>query len=179
MARSFYEYVENRIVENFDYNRIAAIINEHVAEKGYITPEELQEAWFGIPAAARAVAGLAGGVGRMAGDLGGMAARGAGAAARGTAGALGKGAQFVGQSFKNVGTGLAQGAGQAAGALGSAARGVGQWAGGHMSAAKEAEAAKQVADRQKDLNANPNFQKLSPAEQAQFNAMLQKMQQAG
>ena len=179
MARSFYEYVEHRIVENFDYRRMAAIINEHVAQKGYITPEELQEAWFGIPAAARAVAGMAGGLGRMAKDVGGMAARGVGAAAKGALGAAGKGAQFVGQSFKNVGTGLAQGAGQAAGAVGQAAQGVGQWAGGHMAAAKEAEAAKQVADRQKDLNANPNFQKLSPAEQANFNAMLAKMQQAG
>lgn len=74
MARSFYEYVEHRIVENLDYNRMAAIINEHVAQKGYITPEELQEAWFGIPAAARAVAGMAGGLGRMAKDVGGMAA---------------------------------------------------------------------------------------------------------
>lgn len=179
MSKSFYEYVENRIVENFDYEKIASVINEIIAEKGSITPEELQEAWFGIPGAARAAAAGIGGLGRMAKDVGGMAAKGVGSAAKGTAGALGKGAQFVGQSFKNVGSGIAQGAGQAAGAVGQAAQGVGQWAGGHMAAAKDAQAIKQIADRQKDIMSNPKFQKLSPYDQKQFLRMFSKMQQAG
>jgi hypothetical protein len=143
MSKSFYDYVENRIVENVDYNRISEIVNQHIANKGYVTAEDLQEAWFGAPQMDRLLGRYVGGAARMAGDLGGKAAgaagqgagfvgnafknvgqgvaSGIGNAAKSAANAAGQGAGFVGNSFKNVGQGVASGVGSAANAVGDAA----------------------------------------------------------
>ena len=43
MAKSFLEYVENRVFENFDYNEAAMQINAVVSEQGHITPQQLHE----------------------------------------------------------------------------------------------------------------------------------------
>jgi hypothetical protein len=202
MSKSFYDYVENRIVENVDYNRISEIVNQHIANKGYVTAEDLQEAWFGIPQMARGLAGLVGGTGRMAGDIGGKAAgaagqgagfvgnafknvgqgvaSGIGSAAKSAANAAGQGAGFVGNSFKNVGQGIGNAVGGAAksglNAAGNAANAAGKWAAGHIDAATMAQAAKQVADRQRDLFANPLLKNLNSQEQAQLQALFSKMQ---
>ncbi len=62
MSKSFLEYVENRMVENFDYNEAANQINTVIAEQGHITPEQLQEVvspmW--LKKAARGVSGVLG-----------------------------------------------------------------------------------------------------------------------
>jgi hypothetical protein len=86
MAKSFLEYVENRIVENFDYNEAANQINTVISEQGHITPEQLHEIL--APAWVSALARKAGGAMGAARSIGGKLASDA--------------ASKVGSSFANV-----------------------------------------------------------------------------
>ena len=171
MSKSFYEYVEHRIVENTDYNAISERLNQLILEKGYVTAEDLQEAWFGIPQMARGVAALGGGLGRMAGDLGGRAAGAVGSGLQKAGSAVGGAASKLGQSAMNK-------AGQAYGAAKSGLNQAGQYVGQHMDAAKNAQAKKQVLDRKNDLAANPLFKKLDAPTQKYLLMALDKMANA-
>lgn len=168
MSKSFYEYVEHRIVENTDYNAISERLNQLILEKGYVTAEDLQEAWFGIPQMARGVAALGGGLGRMAGDLGGRAAGAVGSGLQKAGSAVGGAASKLGQqAYGAVKSGLQQ--------AGQAGQAAGKWAGQHMNAAAEAQAKKQVLDRKNDLAANPLFKKLDAPTQKYLLMALDKM----
>lgn len=168
MSRSFYEYVEHRIVENTDYNAISERLNQLILEKGYVTAEDLQEAWFGIPQMARGVAALGGGLGRIAGDLGGRAAGAVGSGLQKAGSAVGGAASQLGQSAMNK-------AGQAYGAAKSGLNQAGEYVGKHMDAAKNAQAKKQVIDRKNDIVANPLFKKLDQPTQNYIIMALDRM----
>lgn len=112
MAKSFYEFVEHKIVDNFDFDAYAKIINEHVAEKGYVTPEEMHEAF-------ERLRGLVGGAARVVSGLGnvakGVVTRGVGSgieAAKSAGSAIGgavKGAgSAIGGAVKSAGGAIAQ-----------------------------------------------------------------------
>lgn len=182
MSRSFYEYVEHRIVENTDYNAISERLNQLILEKGYVTAEDLQEAWFGIPQMARGVAALGGGLGRIAGDLGGRAAGAVGSGLQKAGSAVGGAASKLGQSAMNK-AGQAYGAAksglnQAGSTIASGAQQAGEYVGKHMDAAKNAQAKKQVLDRKNDLAANPLFKKLDAPTQKYLLMALDKMANA-
>ena len=164
MSRSFYEYVEHRIVENTDYNAISERLNQLILEKGYVTAEDLQEAWFGIPQMARAASGVLGGLGRMGGQA---------------AGAVGSGLQKAGSAVGGAASKLGQQALNKAGQAGSAIKGgfqqAGKYVGDQYTAAAEAQAKKQVMDRKNDLAANPLFKKLDVPTQKYLLMALDKM----
>ena len=182
MSKSFYEYVENRIIENVDYNRISEIVNQHIANKGYVTAEDLQEAWFGVPQMARVASGVLGGMGRMGGHAAGAVGSGlqkAGSAVGGAASQLGQSAMNkAGQAYGAAKSGLnqaGQAAGQAYGAAKSGIKQAGQYAANQYKAANEAQAKKQVIDRKNDLAANPLFKKLDAPTQKYLLMALDKM----
>jgi hypothetical protein len=175
MSKSFYEYVENRIIENVDYNRISEIVNQHIANKGYVTAEDLQEAWFGVPQMARVASGVLGGMGRMGGHAAGAVGSGlqkAGSAVGSAASQLGQSAMNkAGQAYGAAKSGLNQ-AGQAAKSGFNQAT---QYAANQYNAANEAQAKKQVIDRKNDLAANPLFKKLDAPTQKYLLMALDKM----
>lgn len=175
MSKSFYDYVENRIVENVDYNRISEIVNQHIANKGYVTAEDLQEAWFGVPQMARVASGVLGGMGRM----GGHAAGAVGSGLQKAGSAVGSAASQLGQSAMNK---ASQAYGAAKSGLNQAGQAAGQAYGGakkyvrdQYNAASEAQAKKQVIDRKNDLAANPLFKKLDAPTQKYLLMALDKM----
>lgn len=102
MAKSFLEYVENRIVENFDYHEAAIEINTIIKEQGYITPVQLHELLAPklVSKAAERLGGFLGGAKAVGGKLVGDT--------------LGK----IGSSFYNVGADTLKGMGKVAGAIG-------------------------------------------------------------
>jgi len=165
MFISFREYLENRIVENTDYNKISEIVNQLILEKGYVTPEDLHEGLY------KNIDRFFTGIGNMGADV--LDKTNDKLDAMGDS--IGKGANFVGNSFRNVGTGLAKGAyGGVKGTIGDARRAM-NWVGDKMDARQNKIELAKVTKLQKDLNEDPAFKQLPVQNQMILNAIFKKM----
>jgi hypothetical protein len=164
--KSFDQYVENRIIENTDFEKLALLINTRFEENGgYITESDLAEAWFGVPGLARAASGVVGAMGGIGSDIGKAAYR-KGQAFGNAIGQAGKAVgNAVGQAGQAVGSAVGQ-AGQAVGsAVGQAGQAAGRYLGDKYQTATMQQAASQIKDRIVDIQKNPLFTKLNPEQQ--------------
>jgi len=199
--KSFDQYVENRIIETTDFEKLAYLINAKFEENGgYITESDLAEAWFGVPSIARAASGVVGAMGGIGADIGKAAGRGAqavgsavgrGAQAVGSAigqagqavgrgaqavgGAVGRGAQAVGGAVGQAGQAVGRGAQAVGGAVGQAGQATGQYFSNKYQTAVMQQAASQIQDRIVDIQKNPLFTNLEPNKQQQVMNALQMM----
>lgn len=169
VTKSFHEYVKNRIVENTDYNKISDVVNELILEKGYITPEDLQEGLM------RNIGGVFSGLGKMGSSALDTTNDFLDATGDKIKSGIKSGAQFAGNSFKNVGKGIAQGAVQGALNTGKGLKSAYGAVNNTLEKAKNSREVALVSSLQKELNNDSAFKQLPPPNQMILNSILNKM----
>ena len=168
MNKSFRKYVNNRIIEDADYNKISDAVNQLIVEKGHITPEDLQE---GFGDFMRGIGGAFTGLGKMGSDMLDKTNDTLDSAGGKISDMANKGTRYVGNAFKNVAKDTALNAYK----TGQLAKNAYSSVNNSLEKAKNNREIVIVTGIQKELNDDSAFKKLPLQNQKILNAILNKM----